>query len=219
MSAVDREAHWQNVYITKGEKEVSWFQEKPSKSLELIARCGADPETAIIDIGGGASRLVDELLNAGYRKLTVLDLSEAALSASRERIGPRSEEVTWIAADVTTWQPSEQYDIWHDRAAFHFLTGAQERQEYVARLKSALRGGGKVIIGTFALNGPERCSGLPVQRYDGDSLAAVLGPDFRLDSHSLEEHRTPSGALQMFQFSSFWFSPQGGDRACSSNRP
>ncbi|MFC7697390.1 class I SAM-dependent methyltransferase [Bradyrhizobium sp. GCM10028915] len=208
MSAMDREAHWQNVYITKGEKEVSWFQEKPSKSLELIARCGADPETAIIDVGGGASRLVDELLKAGYRNLTILDLSEAALATSRERIGSRSEEVKWISGDATTWQPSEQYDIWHDRAAFHFLTEAQDRQDYIARLKSALRHGGKVIIGTFALDGPERCSGLPVQRYDANGLAAVLGPDFRLLSHGLEEHRTPWGASQMFQFSSFSFCPR-----------
>lgn len=207
MSAVDREAHWQNVYSTKGEKEVSWFQEKPSKSLELIARCGADPDSAIIDVGGGASRLVDELLKAEYRNVTILDLSEAALATSRERIGSRSEEVKWISGDATTWQPSEQYDIWHDRAAFHFLTEAQDRQDYLARLKSALRHGGKFIIGTFALDGPERCSGLPVQRYDANGLAAVLGPDFRLLSHELEEHRTPWGALQMFQFSSFTFSP------------
>src|SRR3954470_762131 len=148
MSAVDREAHWQNVYSTKGEKEVSWFQEMPSKSLELIARCGAGPDSAIIEVGGGASRLVDELLKAGYRNVTILDLSEAALATSRERIGSRSEEVKWISGDATTWQPSGQYDIWHDRAAFHFLTEAQDRQDYVGRLKSALRHGGKVIIGT-----------------------------------------------------------------------
>ena len=205
MSCLDREAHWQNVYTTKGEKEVSWFQDRPSKSLEYIAASGKDHDSALIDVGGGTSHLVDELLYAGYRNLTVLDLSEAALAASQERIGSRSKEVKWIVADVTTWQPAEQYDLWHDRATFHFLTEEEDRNAYVSCLMSALRNGGQTIIGTFALNGPERCSGLPVQRYDAASLSGVLGPRFRLLASDIEEHRTPKSASQAFQFSRFVF--------------
>jgi SAM-dependent methyltransferase len=205
MSATDRQAHWQNVYTTKDEKAVSWFQDRPETSLEFIAAAEARPDSAIVDIGGGASRLVDALLDSGYRDLTVLDLSEAALAASRKRIGPRAASVKWLAADVTTWQPTERYDVWHDRAAFHFLTEENDRQAYVSRLKEALRVGGQAIVGTFALNGPERCSGLPVIRYDTDSLAAVLGLRFRLLASRVEEHRTPWGASQIFQFSRFSF--------------
>lgn len=205
MSATDRQAHWQNVYTSKGEKEVSWFQDRPTISLEFIAAAKVQPNAAIIDIGGGASRLVDALLDDGYSNLTVLDLSEAALASSRARIGPRAEAVKWMAADVTTWQPSGQYDVWHDRAAFHFLTEETDRQAYVSRLKTALRDGGQAIIGTFALDGPERCSGLPVTRYDAAGLEAVLGPRFRLLESRKEEHQTPWGASQIFQFSRFSF--------------
>ena len=207
MSSVDRQTHWESVYTTKGEKEVSWFQERPEISLEFIAATGAGPNSAIVDIGGGASRLVDALLDDGYRNLTVLDLSKAALAASRERLGLRGETVTWVAADVTTWRPSEHYDVWHDRAAFHFLTDEKDRHAYVLRLEQALREGGEAIIGTFALNGPERCSGLPVMRYDSSGLTTVLGPKFRLLASREEEHRTPWGASQLFQFSRFSFSP------------
>jgi SAM-dependent methyltransferase len=205
MSETDRQAHWQNVYTSKDEKAVSWFQDRPAISLAFIAAAKVQPDAAIIDIGGGASRLVDALLDDGYSNVTVLDLSEAALTASRKRIGPRAELVKWVAADVTTWQPSEQYDLWHDRAAFHFLTEEDDRQAYVWRLMTALRNGGQVIIGTFSLDGPQRCSGLPVMRYDAASLAAVLGPRFRLLASRVEEHRTPWGASQIFQFSRFSF--------------
>jgi SAM-dependent methyltransferase len=209
MSAADRQAHWQNVYTTKGENEVSWFQERPSISLQFIESAGGGLDAAIVDIGGGASRLVDALLEAGYCNLTVLDLSEAALAASQKRIGPRAASVKWLTADVTTWQPLEQHDVWHDRAAFHFLTEEKDRQAYISRLKAALRNGGQAIIGTFAMNGPERCSGLPVMRYDAASLATLLGPDFRLLADRVEEHRTPWAASQIFQFSRFLLgSPQ-----------
>jgi hypothetical protein len=134
---------------------------------------------------------VDALLDAGYRNLTVLDLSEAALAVARERIGPRAAAVRWVAGDVTTWQPAVQYDVWHDRATFHFLTEVSDRQAYIARLKSALRIGGQAIIGTFALDGPERCSGLPVLRYDSARLGKLLGSQFRLLESRSEEHRTP----------------------------
>lgn len=200
---IDRTQHWQQVYTTKHENEVSWFQERPDISLAMIKAAGARPESAIVDIGGGASRLVDVLLQDGYRALTVLDLSAAALEAAKQRVGRASADVDWIEADVTTWQPQRQYDIWHDRAAFHFLTEHADRAAYIERLRQALVPTGQAIIGTFALDGPEKCSGLPVQRYDARSLADTLGSDFRLLETRSEIHRTPWQSTQSFQFSRF----------------
>jgi ubiquinone/menaquinone biosynthesis C-methylase UbiE len=206
MTSADRQAHWQGVYTTKGEQDVSWFQDNPTVSLDLIAAAGAEPGSAIIDVGGGASRLVDALLDRGYADMTVLDLSDAALTVAKQRLGTRAEAVEWIAADVTTWNPPHLYDIWHDRAAFHFLTEANDRAAYVARLRTALRSGGQAIIATFSPQGPERCSGLPVVRYDAHRLGDVLGPAFRLIETRADEHRTPWGSSQHFQFSRFRFS-------------
>jgi SAM-dependent methyltransferase len=203
MSTTDRETHWENVYTTKGEAKVSWFQEAPAPSLALLGLTGAKPSSAIIDIGGGASRLVDNLLEQGFENVTVLDLSAAALASSRARLGGRGNRVKWIVADATEWQPSEIYDVWHDRAAFHFLTGKKEQNAYIRHLKQALRVGGHVIIGTFALDGPEKCSGLPVARHSAESLAALLGTDFALVDSRRHEHSTPWGAMQKFQFSTF----------------
>jgi SAM-dependent methyltransferase len=200
---LDRTAHWQAVYTKKRENEVSWFQETPSTSLRLIQDTRASRDAAIIDIGGGASRLVDALVARGFRSLTVLDISAAALEAAKARLGAQSTDVDWIVADVTKWLPARSYDIWHDRAAFHFLTEAADRDAYVDRLKSAVAAGGQVIIGTFALDGPEKCSGLSVQRYDANTLAAVLGSSFELADSLTEAHRTPWGAIQHFQFSRF----------------
>src|SRR5437868_511804 len=199
----ERQAHWQNVYTSKGENEVSWFQENPAISLDLIRAAGATDNSAIVDIGGGASRLVDSLLAKGFRSLAVLDLSQAALDAARARIGSGAEAVEWIVSDVTKWSPSRQFDIWHDRAAFHFLTDANDRSAYVARLQAALRPGGQAIIGTFALDGPEKCSGLPVQRYDPASLHETLGSHFRMIESRRETHNTPWGSTQSFQFTRF----------------
>jgi 2-polyprenyl-3-methyl-5-hydroxy-6-metoxy-1,4-benzoquinol methylase len=199
----DLHAHWESVYRTKGERDVSWFQERPEISLELIKATGIAPDAGIIDIGGGASRLVDALLDAGFVNLTVLDLSESALAAAKARIGAPGAKVKWIAADITAWQPSEAYDLWHDRAAFHFLTEAKDRAAYAARVSRAVRAGGHVIIGTFALDGPERCSGLPVVRHDAASIAAILGPSFTLVETRKHAHRTPMDTVQRFQFSRF----------------
>jgi 2-polyprenyl-3-methyl-5-hydroxy-6-metoxy-1,4-benzoquinol methylase len=199
----DRQAHWENVYSTKGENEVSWFQESPAISLDLIKAAAATRDSAIVDIGGGASRLVDSLLADGFRVLTVLDLSPAALNTARARVGRSGDAVEWIATDVTTWTPSRRYDIWHDRAAFHFLTDAGDLTAYVERLRAALRPGGQAIIGTFALDGREKCSGLPVQRYDAASLQRTLGPDFTLAEVRTETHTTPWGSTQSFQFGRF----------------
>lgn len=203
MSDASRQAHWENVYTTKGEKEVSWFQENPAPSLELIALIGLSEDAAVIDVGGGASRLVDDLQAQRYRRLTILDLSGAALAAARERLGDRGADVQWVIADITKWEPTQTYDLWHDRAAFHFLTDHADQSAYVDRLKKAVKPGGHVIIGTFAPDGPERCSGLPIVRHDANTLARILGGDFVLTDTRRHDHATPWGAVQRFQFSTF----------------
>ena len=207
MEDTSRRAHWENVYTTKGEDEVSWFQQSPAPSLELIVQAGAARESAIIDIGGGASRLVDHLVAQGFEDVTVLDLSGAALAAAKSRLeshlGARAERVRWIVADATTWEPARPYDIWHDRAAFHFLTDANDRAAYIARLGRGLKIGGHAIIATFALDGPEKCSGLPVERYDSASLGQTLGAAFKLAHTQRHEHATPWDSRQIFQFSVF----------------
>jgi ubiquinone/menaquinone biosynthesis C-methylase UbiE len=203
MQSESRQAHWENVYTKKGENEVSWFQQDPALSLELIAELGANPDAAIIDIGGGASRLVDGLVAKGFRSVTVLDLSEAALKTAQARLGRGAASVRWLVADATTWEPSQEYDVWHDRAAFHFLTDEKDRAAYVARLRRALKVGGHAIIATFGLEGPEKCSGLPVVRYDAASLGQTLGPEFKLERTLRHEHATPWGSKQVFQFSVF----------------
>jgi 2-polyprenyl-3-methyl-5-hydroxy-6-metoxy-1,4-benzoquinol methylase len=203
MNDADRQTHWQNVYATKAEKEVSWFQENPTPSLDMIAATGISTDAGIIDIGGGASRLVDSLLDKGFNRLAILDLSAKALDATKMRLGRRGGAVDWIVADVATWNPSGTYDLWHDRAAFHFLTDPADRDAYIARLKKAVRPGGHVIIATFALDGPERCSGLPIVRYDPATLASALGPEFELIDSERHDHLTPGGGTQRFQFSRF----------------
>lgn len=205
MTAENRQSHWETVYTTKGEQEVSWFQETPGPSLTLLALVGATPTSAIVDIGGGASRLVDTLVAEGAQDVTVLDMSAAALSAARARLGDKADQVTWIVADVTTWTPLRTYDVWHDRAAFHFLTDPADQTAYVVRLRQALRHGGHAIIGTFAPDGPSTCSGLPVMRHNAQSLGAILGPDFVLLEERPHDHATPWGTVQRFQFSTFRF--------------
>ena len=203
MEDASRQAHWENVYTTKGENEVSWFQQSPAPSLELIVQAGAVSNSAIIDIGGGASRLVDNLIEQEFQDVTVLDLSGAALKAAKARLGARAERVHWIVADVTTFEPAKSYDIWHDRAAFHFLTDEKDRTAYIARLKRGLKIGGHAIIATLALDGPEKCSGLPVVRYDSASLGQMLGGTFKLIHTQRHVHATPWDAQQNFQFSMF----------------
>jgi 2-polyprenyl-3-methyl-5-hydroxy-6-metoxy-1,4-benzoquinol methylase len=203
MNDTDRQAHWQNVYATRAEKEVSWFQENPAPSLDLIAATGIRIDADIIDIGGGASRLVDSLLERGFHRVAILDLSANALDEAKKRLGRRADGVDWIAADVTTWQPSGTYDLWHDRATFHFLTEVADRDAYVVRLKKAVRAGGNVIIATFAPDGPGSCSGLPIVRYDPEAVASALGPQFDLIDSKRHDHATPGGNTQRFQFSRF----------------
>lgn len=197
------QAHWEKVYAVKEEAEVSWYQETPEPSLELLALVKAQLNAAIIDIGGGASRLVDVLLARGFKDVTVLDLSAEALNATRKRLGQASNRAKWIVADVTEWEPPVAYDLWHDRAAFHFLNNDQRQRLYIERLRRGLRIGGHAIIGTFALDGPEKCSGLPVTRHSAESLSILLGSGFALLDTRRHEHTTPLGAVQKFQFSTF----------------
>lgn len=195
--------HWESVYGTKGPTEVSWYQATPVTSLSLIRASGAVPATKIIDIGGGASTLADHLLAEGFSDITVLDLSPAAIEQSRQRLGPSADRIQWIAADITKWQPPTQYGIWHDRAVFHFLTDPASRDAYRSALAEALLPGASAIIATFALDGPERCSGLPVCRYSPETLAAELGGEFNLIESVTEKHQTPSGIIQSFIYCRF----------------
>ena len=203
MTLQDRKSHWETVYGTKGEQEVSWFQETPAASLDLLDADGVTLDSAVIDVGAGASRLVDALLARGYRNVSVLDVSGAALATARTRLGSQADAVHWIESDITQWSPSDRYDVWHDRAVLHFPLSEGERNTYRRALAAAVRPGGLIVIGTFDLDGPEKCSGLTVQRYSGDSLAQMLGDGFeRIDTRS-EEHATPWGSVQRFQFSRF----------------
>ena len=203
MTGPDRQAHWENVYTTKNEKEVSWFEESPTISLDLIRATRVNLDAPIIDIGGGASRLVDALVDNGFKAVTVLDLSKTVLAIAKARLGMRGAKVRWIVEDVTTWEPSDTYEVWHDRAAVHFLTEPKDRAAYAERVAWAVRPGGHVIIGTFASDGPERCSGLPVVRHDAASLGEILGSAFELMESRRHAHQTPMGATQRFQFSRF----------------
>jgi SAM-dependent methyltransferase len=192
---------WDGISQTTSDKDVSWFELSPAISLDLIRRHADPTASSLIDIGGGASRLVDALLAAGMREISVLDLSSVALEVSKARLGPASDKVEWIVEAVTRWRPGRTYDFWHDRAAFHFLTSEDDRAAYIGRLRDAVRPGGHAIIATFAVDGPEKCSGLPVQRYDPEDLARLLGPSFRLVEKRRHVHTTPWGSKQAFQFS------------------
>lgn len=203
MTQSDRKDHWTRVYDDKAATAVSWYQETPEPSLRALERFGASQTSAFIDIGGGASNLVDALLEHGWRDLTVLDLAAPALEAAKQRIGALADKIEWIVADVTDWQPRRHYDVWHDRAVFHFLTEAEQRDAYRSALLAGLAPAGLVIIATFALDGPEKCSGLPVQRYDAAGLAKELGDALQLVDAWREEHVTPWGAKQQFTWCAF----------------
>jgi len=193
--------HWDRVYSTKPTTAVSWFQEHAEQSLRLIRGTGVARTASIIDVGGGASTLVDDLLRDGYAALTVLDLSAAALAAAKARLGARAAGVQWLEANITTAAlPVHAYDVWHDRAVFHFLTTADERQAYVAAVMRSVRPGGHVIVATFAEDGPSQCSGLPVMRYSAGELHGEFGASFALLQHEREEHHTPAGTVQKFVY-------------------
>jgi len=195
-----REAHWQNVYQTKADRETSWYQDEPAISLQLIRECvPAAPGSRIVDIGGGSSVLAGRLAEQGY-DVTVLDVSAAAIERARARIGPGSERIHWIVADVTRRESLGRALLWHDRAVFHFLTDAAERKRYVSLAERTVQPGGSLVIGTFAIDGPEMCSGLPVERYDEARLLEAFGAGFTPVKSLRDTHTTPWGKPQPFFF-------------------
>ena len=201
MSKIDAREHWNKVYSTKPPSGVSWFQPRATLSLELVQRAAPDRGSPIIDVGGGASTLVDGLLDAGYTDVTVLDISAAALERARDRLGAKGARVKWIEADILTHHlPESEYAVWHDRAVFHFLTEEQDRRRYVERVTSAVRPNGDVIVASFAPDGPEKCSGLDVIRYSPETMHDEFGREFRLLDSVRENHVTPWGAEQAFVY-------------------
>jgi len=194
-------AHWDNVYQTKPPEAVSWFQEHATRSLALIQAVGAATDSRVIDVGGGASTLVDDLIESKFTNISVLDLSTSALDVARQRLGSKAQPVTWIAGDICEVSlPEQTFDIWHDRAVFHFLIDPAQRAAYVNQVMKSVKPGGHVIVATFAPNGPEQCSGLPVVRYAPGELHGEFGPSFELLEHVSEEHRTPWGSVQHFVY-------------------
>lgn len=201
------ERHWSDVYATKSANDVSWYQSSPALSLSLIQKAAPDPVAGILDVGGGASVLVDQLLSLGYRDLSVLDIAASALAHSRGRLGDRRAEVDWIVCDITRFEPARKYALWHDRACFHFLTDEADRGRYVTALKAALAPGGSAIIASFATDGPEKCSGLSIQQYDAERIQSVLGPAFLLREEPGELHSTPWNSTQSFVYFQFEYRP------------
>ena len=193
--------HWDAIYRTKTPSEVSWYQPEAALSLDLIRRTTPALDAPILDVGGGASTLVDGLLEAGYREVTVLDIAPAGLTRARERLGARAARAKWVAGDILTVPlPLAGFDVWHDRAVFHFLTLPGDRAQYVAQVRRAVRPGGHVIVASFAPEGPTRCSGLEVVRYSPDAMHAEFGAAFTLVDSVREDHRTPAGSTQAFTY-------------------
>lgn len=200
---VDRKNHWNSIYSARAPDELGWYQAHPETSLHLIAASGAGKDDALIDIGGGASLLVDKLVEAEYARVTVLDLSAAAIAAAQNRLGEKSQRVHWLTRDVRAFVAPEQYTVWHDRAVFHFFTEVGDRQAYLDAALAALAPDGQMIISTFAPDGPEKCSNLPVVRYDAVSLTKEVGEQFELLDTGNETHTTPGGAKQRFVWCRF----------------
>jgi len=198
---MSREKHWEAIYRSNAPTEVSWYQPEARLSLDLIRRVALQVDTPLLDVGGGASTLVDGLLSAGYRDVSVLDLAPTALARAQERLGERATQVRWIVGDVLDAPlPPASCAVWHDRAVFHFLTDARDRARYVAQVERVVRPGGHVIVASFGPDGPSRCSGLEVVRYSPDGMHAEFGASFRLLDSMREDHRTPSGLRQAFVY-------------------
>lgn len=198
---MDRKQHWEEVYTKRSSQQVSWYRPHLERSLDFILGSHLAPDARIVDIGGGASTLVDDLLDRGYQRVAVIDLSSAALSVARSRLGARASQVDWIVGDATTpLLADKSVDFWHDRAVFHFLTETSARAAYVGQVLRSVKPGGRVLMATFGLDGPEQCSGLPVARYDASGLAATFGNRFQQLDEAREVHETPGGAAQSFMY-------------------
>ncbi len=201
---MDQKDHWEQVYSTRMAEKVGWYKPCLETSLNWIGELDLDRSAPIIDVGGGASTLVDDLVDAGFESIAVLDLAESALAASRKRLGQQSELVMWLPGDVTTYMlPGDRFELWHDRAVFHFLTEPASQQAYRINLLSALQPGGHAIISVFSPDAPPKCSGLQVQRYDHEQLSAKLGNEFELLRHQTEMHTTPGGVEQIYIYCLF----------------
>lgn len=203
MENFDRKKHWENIYETKPLSEVSWFQPTPETSLNFFKEYKIPTTAKIIDIGGGDSLLVDFLLDLGYQNITVLDISEAALNRAKKRLGNKANQVKWIVADVTTFEPAEKYDFWHDRAAFHFLTNDEEIKHYVETVSKSIAPNGMLVIGTFSEQGPKKCSGIDIKQYSAVSLSNLFSSSFKKLNCFTIEHQTPFNTIQQFVFCSF----------------
>lgn len=198
---MDNRSHWENVYTTKAPDAVSWYRPHLERSLELIQKVAPALSNSIIDVGGGESTLVDDLLVRGYQNIGVLDVSPTAIQVTRERLGQEADRVQWIVGDITSVElPSNAYDVWHDRAVFHFLRRVEDRAAYVRQVAKAVKSGGHVLVSTFGPEGPTKCSGLEVVRYDAASLHAEFGVRFQLLESSKELHGTPFGTTQQFLY-------------------
>jgi 2-polyprenyl-3-methyl-5-hydroxy-6-metoxy-1,4-benzoquinol methylase len=199
--SMDKQLHWETVYKTKAPDAVSWYREHLDTSIELIRQASSSSSVNVIDVGGGESTLVDDLLRLGYSNISILDISAKALEVAQERLGSSAGDVQWIAADITEVElPSKKYDIWHDRAVFHFLIEPAQREAYVRQVAKSVKTGGTVIVATFGPDGPDSCSGLPTVKYDSDSLHGEFGASFKLVASLTEQHKTPFGTTQQFLY-------------------
>lgn len=199
----DRKKHWNEVYEKKKATEVSWYEPMPETSLEFINECELEKDSAIIDIGGGDSFLAEFLLGKGFTNITVVDISEKALERAKERLGEKADEITWIPADVSEFTPQKKYDLWHDRAAFHFLTEDKQVENYLKTVKEAIKPGGRLILGTFSENGPGKCSGLEIRQYSIKQMQELFSDGFTSMNCKNVDHTTPTGGTQNFTFCSF----------------
>ncbi|KWT90157.1 class I SAM-dependent methyltransferase [Candidatus Magnetominusculus xianensis] len=200
---LERKDYWDDVYKNKLPNQVSWYEEFPVVSFDMIEASGVGPDANIIDVGGGASNLVDNLLSNGYRRITVLDVAPLSIDKAKERLKGKAGSVKWLEADITEVKLTEDYDVWHDRAVFHFLTNADDRKRYVSAVRQSLKIGGHLIISTFSVDGPMKCSGLDVVRYSPQTLSSEFGDDFQLIESSHVEHITPAKVVQRFIFCRF----------------
>jgi ubiquinone/menaquinone biosynthesis C-methylase UbiE len=198
---MDRKTHWENVYSTKQDDQVSWYREHLDNSLRMILQTGVEKDAPIIDVGGGSSTLADDLLERGFADVSVLDISAQAIGRSKARLDRRAEQIEWIEADITNVSlPENHYEVWHDRAVFHFLTGAEDRHKYVELVMRSLKVGGHIIVASFGLNGPQKCSGLDVRQYSPETMHAEFGSGFQLVKSLNETHQTPFGTNQEFVY-------------------
>lgn len=203
MNNFNRKNHWENIYDTKAFEEASWYQSKPETSLEFIKHLNLNKDAAIIDIGGGDSFLVDFLLESGYGNLTVLDISEKAIQRAKKRLGEKAQKVKWIISDITEFAPDEKYNLWHDRAAFHFLINDEDIKKYTETAENSIQSGGFIFIGTFSENGPKKCSGIEIRQYSEESLSAIFENSFKKTESFKTNHKTPFDTIQNFVFCGF----------------